>query len=246
MPVGLCRYCLNTKPLIEAHIIPKGFFKRIEGNGPNYILDEDNHPRKSRKGYYDTRILCAGCDNKIGLWDDYAQVILTMDMSGFTRISGPEGIGGWDHYSCDYQKLKLFFISLLWRASISKLAAFKKIDIGPWEDVARAMMMADDPGDAQAFTVILTRFTEVFGHSFFDPHMQDIEGIQYGRFYMAGFQAFIKAGTRPSSFLEEVVLREGDTLRVVKMSIHDTGEGKIMTNILNSPKNANFIKHRRK
>ncbi len=57
--------------------------------------------------------------------------------------------------------------------------------------------------------------------------------------------AYIKADPRPSSFLEEVVLRDGHPLRVTELSIHDTGEDKIINTIINAPKNAAFRKRRR-
>ena len=119
MPLGLCRFCLEQRQLIEAHIIPKGFFERIRSDEPNILVNESDYPKRSPQGIYDKGILCGPCDNIIGKWDQYAQEVLTMDMSGFTLIAEGQNIGGWERPEYNYELLKLFFISLVWRASIS-------------------------------------------------------------------------------------------------------------------------------
>jgi hypothetical protein len=120
MAVGLCRLCLEQKKLIDAHIIPKGFFERIQSDEPTILVNEFDYPRRSRQGNYDQGILCGPCDNFIGRWDQYAQEVLTMDMAGFITVV-ERGIGeGAELPDYNYALLKLFFISLVWRASIYK------------------------------------------------------------------------------------------------------------------------------
>jgi hypothetical protein len=75
--------------------------------------------------------------------------------------------------------------------------------------------------------------------------LQQIEGLDYGRFYFAGYMAHRKADPRASSFLDEVVLHDGHPLRATELSIHETGEDKIINAIISAPKKAAFRKRRR-
>ena len=94
-------------------------------------------------GTYDTRILCAECDNEIGKLDDYAKDVL-FDLKGvfveefndpsfqskplnLYRLKDKQG----------YNKLNRFFVSVLWRASISMHEDFAIFKLGPYEDIAK-------------------------------------------------------------------------------------------------------------
>jgi hypothetical protein len=59
---------------IKSHIIPKAFGKFIRDEGlPNIQLRWDRvGEAKPQLGEFDTEILCADCDNKLGRFDDYA------------------------------------------------------------------------------------------------------------------------------------------------------------------------------
>ena len=46
----------------------------------------------------------------------------------------------------DYARLKLFFISVLWRAHLSQDQFFDAVDLGPWQSTARQMIWEGDPG----------------------------------------------------------------------------------------------------
>ena len=61
----LCKLCLQSKKLINSHIIPESFF------GKNTFLIAEDSPFKEKRpiGIYDKNILCAECDNFIGKKD---------------------------------------------------------------------------------------------------------------------------------------------------------------------------------
>ena len=64
--------CSSTD-LVEAHIIPKGFARIIRGLGPNIALSiQQVREAKPQLGEFDRNILCAACDHRLGLFDDYA------------------------------------------------------------------------------------------------------------------------------------------------------------------------------
>jgi hypothetical protein len=239
MPLGLCRFCLEQRQLIEAHIIPKGFFERIRSDEPNILVNESDYPKRSPQGIYDKGILCGPCDNIIGKWDQYAQEVLTMNMSGFTLIAEGQNIGGWERPEYNYELLKLFFISLVWRASICTHSFYAGIDIGrKFEEQARQMLRDGRAGGAHDFGVVIARFVEPLGHAFFYPHTERMNGINHVRFYLAGFIAYMKVDRRHyDAGLEHFLLADGEPLRIIKRSIHQGGEAEVFSKILSAPKN---------
>ena len=139
----------------------------------------------------------------------------------------------------DYCLLKLFFISLVWRASISTHHFYRKIAIGDkFEEKARLMLLAEDPGDANDFGVVIARFTEPLGHAFLDPHPERVAGINHVRFYIAGFVVYMKVDQRPFwADLAHFLLGDRQPLRVIKRSIYKGGEALAFRKVMNAPKN---------
>lgn len=131
-----CRLCLEKRKLIKAHIIPEGFIRplRSEGLAPEmHSNSPGSYPKRMPVGIYDPLILCGDCDRKMGQWDDYAQELLLKRFSEASVIQLNQQTVYWrvEHYH--HLKLKLFFVSLLWRASVSQQSFFKRISLGPFE-----------------------------------------------------------------------------------------------------------------
>lgn len=63
--------CTCTK-LIDAHIIPRGFARDIMGSHTHNMQVSMDRARVTQHGVYDPKILCAECDGKLGVYDDYA------------------------------------------------------------------------------------------------------------------------------------------------------------------------------
>ncbi len=199
----LCKLCRKSEKLIKAHIIPKGFFKYLYPENdtrlPLHIIVKDGGYVNSSTGEYDPDILCAKCDNRIGKYDNYAQkIFLKSEPEIIPGITDAELIN-----SIDYKKLKLFFISLLWRASISNRIFFKNIAVGPFEKGLCTLLENENPGGAQDFGVIVTRFKSTkYEHAKeknitvpFQHRLSD--GINVCVFYLPrGYKTYIKVDTR--------------------------------------------------
>ena len=65
--------CSSTD-LVKAHIMPRGFAKTIRGDEPNVKIAEKGVVVEANPqlGEHDNGILCASCDGKLGILDDYA------------------------------------------------------------------------------------------------------------------------------------------------------------------------------
>ena len=135
---SICKFCGKEKKLIKAHIIPKKFYLGLKDNRYLCINSQNCKYVIQQQGGYDSNILCGDCDNHIlGEFDKEGYKILFDDFSKYKyEYLHPQRIYRLDNSCYDYRKLRKFFISILWRASISKLEEWSNINLGGYEKKA--------------------------------------------------------------------------------------------------------------
>ena len=121
MTKGICHFCGLEKELINSHIMPKCFYK-LDKYGPIRLYKPNS--KESFIGKYQNGLteplLCAKCDTHIGKYDGYANKLFYKKLPELTPVIKDRRIFYlFDKKSFDYQELRLFFVSLVWRASIS-------------------------------------------------------------------------------------------------------------------------------
>ena len=161
-------------------------------------------PRRSPTGIYDPGILCGECDNgRLGGLDGYAQELLMHPLEAKVPMESWSATRIYEHADFDYSRLKLFFVSLMWRAHLSHNQFFRSVDLGPWQSEARRMIWESDPGTAHQLGVILFRYfvlnpeyTEVT-HALPSPVRLRHKGLNGYVFRFADYSALIKVDSRP-------------------------------------------------
>jgi hypothetical protein len=231
----LCRLCGTEQRLIKAHVVPKGFFRALrDDSGVTELRTSDPSvpPKRAPDGVYDKAILCSRCDNLFSPWDKHAQDVLLRDFAETEAIYDGKVLVAWTIQEFDYSLLKLFFVSLLWRASVSTHAFYRRIDIKPFEKAMRDMILTGDPGAPETFAVTLSRFDHRAYRGIFDPHRDRFAGINYVRFYLAGFVAHIKVDRRPPPvFLSDLIVRAGTPIVVLLRSARHSKDAVAMREI---------------
>lgn len=133
-------FCLNCGDpnTCDAHIIPAAIGKdMIKSSGNKLMLLAPDRKGISQSGFYDPDILCAACDNFLGVYDGHAieitRLLGTADevidhQAGIFRLTHSKGV--------DHDKLALFGASVAWRASVSRhcggLSGFTLGNNEPW------------------------------------------------------------------------------------------------------------------
>src|SRR5689334_10663585 len=122
---GGCRLCGKSAALVRSHIIPRSFFDidsdgtTLFSNGPGKL------PRRAPVGVYD-RIICSDCEDSFSLYDDYAFRTLKRDLPSYERVYHQGQFAGLVARNPDFRLLKMFVISLLWRASVTTHDFYKR------------------------------------------------------------------------------------------------------------------------
>ncbi|MDY0008180.1 MAG: hypothetical protein RBS08_00605 [Bdellovibrionales bacterium] len=151
--IGLCLYCNETKKLCDAHIVPRGFLGDVVDKAYLEISSEDDRKKRSRIGPYDRGILCADCDRKIGVYDEYAKRFLVNEIDAYRQGINPLYVIPAD--TLNYEFFKKFFISLLWRASVSSHPIFQHVSLGAYEAIAIKMIKGELDLDDKKFSVLV-------------------------------------------------------------------------------------------
>lgn len=144
--MGICKFCGQEKKLIKAHIIPKKFYLGLKDDRYLCINSQNCKYMIQQQGGYDSNILCGDCDNHIlGEFDKEGYKILLGDFSKYKYIQlHPQyKIYQLDNTEFDYGKLRNFFISILWRASVSKLEEWSNINLGSYEKKAYKILKGE-------------------------------------------------------------------------------------------------------
>jgi hypothetical protein len=216
MKVNECKFCLESKELIEAHIIPNAFFKslRSASDSPARKYDSSPYTKNAPKGEYDPNLLCRECEDVFQKWDDYAINVLIPAVKNKKEMSN----GGDLHLgSYDLNKLTLFFLSLLWRGHHSKRDFYKKISLGPYENRIKKSLVESNNSIFSEYPIALSKYTDTAGQgSIPSPEPVKYENLN---FYMIelgyGYSCLIKVDKRPlTSGINKNFLKPGELIVV--------------------------------
>jgi hypothetical protein len=150
-----CKLCCQVRKLENSHIIPE--FCHVQMYGPNlhrfhYMHDVDAGKVKWEQQGFKEYLLCEQCEQKLGVWENYATRLLKTELPqpapGQAKPILFQGL--------IYSHLKLFFLSVLWRASVSTLPFYEHVRLGPHEDKIREMLVHSIPGDPTDYGCVVS------------------------------------------------------------------------------------------
>jgi hypothetical protein len=188
-----CKLTFKEGEGIKAHIIPRSFYNiDCADKIPLKIISSNKgiYPQKSRMGIYDSNIVTKDGEAILQLLDDYACDLLIKNISSANSIFNNEALQI-DNY--DYHKLKLFFLSVLWRASVSQKQFFKKVSLGIHEEIIRKTLLIHDAGSPDFYSVILSIFDKPANNvATLSPEKTRLGGINCYKLYLSNFIVLVK------------------------------------------------------
>ncbi|TFY98840.1 hypothetical protein [Ramlibacter humi] len=173
---------------MNSHIVPEFLYEALYDEKHRFHEISAAPEKKNRyrqKGLREP-LLCEGCEQRLSVHEGYMRGLLrggvqltVRDEPGLLRLS-----------DLNYNHLKLFQLSVLWRAGVSALPEFEQVQLGGHEDRIRNMLLADDPGGADAYGCIMCALmhgaTQV-QDLFVPPTWARLAGQKAYRFVFGGF-----------------------------------------------------------
>lgn len=214
---------------VRAHIIPKSFYTlNYSQKVPLEIItnSEDGYNGKSFTGIYDSGIVTEEGERIFNSWDTYAYTLLVRDRDKLRKQYSSGDLIALEADAYNYQWLKLFFMSLLWRASVTTQRFFRRVDVGPFEPCLREALLASNPGKSDFFSTTLACFINMpTGSVMMDPFREKYEQVNYYRFYLGTYIAYVKVDNRPTpNVFNEFALAPGRSLTIVGRDFHVSKE----------------------
>ena len=124
----------------------------------------------------------------------------------------------------DYKLMKLFQLSILWRATISSLETFSKVNLGPHQEKLRKMILDSNPGKYTDYGCIQT-FIYMEEKKLADALLMGVdlirvEGYRILRFVFGGimWNYFVSSHNENFKF-KNMFLLENGTLTITKYPI---------------------------
>lgn len=238
-----CRWCADpARKLVNAHIIPEAFFRRASLSGTLNLLssDETKFRKRAPIDVYDQEILCEVCEPNFGPWDTYAIELLTDPPKDSQEKRNGKEIVAYEVETYSYDLLKLFFVSVLWRAAVSVRPFFDRVKIGPYEQAAKSMLLEGRAGTPEEFSVTVCKLTPPLNQMFLDPHPNRFDGINFCQIYLGTYIAYIKLDKRPTPYpFGGLILEPESRLKVVTRDMRQSrAEMGVVGKIVQSPQNA--------
>ena len=213
---GTCKLCGNSGLLKESHIIPDFYIRGLEYDSPtgskgiqqpfSILLSTDSNLKGGAKqrGYWEKVVglkeylLCGDCEQKFSEYEAYARNLFYGNASPLTKI--PIGNLVRVHHAgsfidirkatVDYKSLKLFQLSILWRAGVAKGSFFKEVNLGKFHETKlQTLLRTENPGLALDYpcTMVDLQYGRKLEGWFEQPTKSKREGQPNYRFILGGY-----------------------------------------------------------
>jgi hypothetical protein len=195
---SVCRGCGASKT-VKAHLVPSAFVHDLRGSQKYILIGWALRIGRmvSQSGLIDRNILCGVCDNHLGKCDRFG--IEFCRTFGVQSQSPARDI--FRIRPADTENVVKFFVSILWRYSISSLQEAKDVNLGSFEDTFKDILFAGASCASEPATTLWRYRSRVinedkiclppFKSPFVDGHLEAYS-ISVG-----GFRAFVKVDPRP-------------------------------------------------
>lgn len=216
-----CALCHKEGTLKESHIIPEFLYQALydEIHRFHVLSKEPNERnRKFQKGIRE-RLLCDECEQRIGRYERYISLLLRGGIELECQSEGRLVIVR----NIDYRAVRMFQLSILWRASISSHPFFEQVRLGPHAERLRLQLLADDVGVPWQYGCLVYALMHE-GEQQEDLIMQPVwiklDGLRGYRFIFGGFAwVFIVANHQTSNRIETASLDPSGELRILKTDL---------------------------
>jgi hypothetical protein len=216
--MAICALCLNEAKLCRSHIVPEFIFSKLYGPDHEYHILRENEPWRVIKRSLAEKLLCRACEDKLCAWETYASKVLY----GGTPLRG-RWEGSLLHMDgLEYKPLKLFLMSLLWRAGATTIKELRADSLGPHQETLRTLLMAEDPAEPWRYGCFF--IVVVLGNNPADlilaPSPVRHDSYKCWRLFVGGFLfSFVVSGHPPPKEIHPAFLQENGTLVISREEI---------------------------
>ncbi len=212
-----CKLCKSEKNLMKSHVIPEFLYAPLYDDKHRFhvLSAKGKYHQYEQKGLRE-KLLCNECEGKLNVNETYCSRV----------FRGAEGVnvkqnGGLLYVSgLNYQKFKLFGMSIVWRAGVSNLKMFEKVSLGPHEERLRALLNLNDHGFPHEYGFVISPLIQDHLESMgliVQPTKSRISGCVCYRFVFGGLAwAFIVSSHKPEAIIENSLVNTNGEMVMIE------------------------------
>lgn len=166
---GICKLTGEAGALVKAHILPKALTSPAVKGQPFAQAGPEYPPRRRRDSWYDPNLVTRTGEDILARYDSWAIEELRRNRlvwSGWGEdqelgddemmlVPGLGGIGFRKIATIDQRRLRLFLLSILWRAAASKMHEFRDIRMLPHERRRLTRMVCEGRVEPMSFFPVM-------------------------------------------------------------------------------------------
>jgi len=225
----LCKFCKKEATLIRSHIIQEAFHRQMAQGEPTEVKvfpkSTKEYPKKRPGGLYDDKLVCEPCEQRFNPYDNYGYKFLTAEVFQNSYSLAGSGVDARIIDNFDYRKLKLYFLSTLWRASNTTNEFFHDVSVKAiLNEQLTKMIQNENPGMSDEFSVIIREFKEDHAKlAYPTPYKFEFGGRDFYSLIFGGFAVDIKVDCRPClQKYQPIILTPRQPLIILKFSFEES------------------------
>lgn len=149
-----CKLCLKDRALRNSHVVPEFMYTPLYDDKHRFHVVSASEPgrkKREQKGLRE-KLLCQECETKLSVYERYVSQVFSGAIPAQSERNGDlvkiKGL--------DYTHFKLFGLSILWRAGVSRNKYFEKVRLGPHEESLRKLVAENNPGNPDQYGFFLS------------------------------------------------------------------------------------------
>lgn len=159
MHCGRCRLCLLHRDLCDSHALPNSLFNYILRNSAGKAIVLSGNPSAARysSDTWDVELLCADSERKLNVaYDRYGMAVFRGHEGSVVRAPG-----GIRFLGIDRRRLRMFFLSVLWRMSVSSHSSYSNVSLlNEWNEELRQALHAGTNLPSARFAVAVRKLRD--------------------------------------------------------------------------------------
>lgn len=258
-PTGLCKLTGQSGRFVKSHVIPQALTRPAQRNLPFWQIRPNTPPLKRWSSWYDSELVVQAGEDILTAYDTWAVEVLRRNRLVWSGWGTQKSLGSLHHSigdspwgvrkieDIDGKKLRLFLLSLLWRAAATNLPEFNTVKL-PNDDLEtlRTLICRGDPGSTLFYPAQLTQLStigEIHNHAPFadikSVPILDLDPIQHlqipiFRFYFDGLIVHFdrrKPSPEDVSDLGNMIVGQEDTFLVTTQTYEASYQSLQVTNV---------------
>ncbi len=154
----VCKLTGRYGRYVDAHIVPKAFYGE-KGKIKQITSRTAERPKRVPIGQYDPGLVTGETETRFATWDTYGVRFLRREVGTWQALDNGPDNPGYIVTEFDYALLRLFFLSILWRATASPLVYPRPLLQGR-DDELRRLVAEGQPGRPEQFAVRLIHYPD--------------------------------------------------------------------------------------